>query len=164
MKFTLKHAVLASLLAGAGFAALAQGMGGPMGDWGGSHHEGMRPGMHQRDPAKMQEFATKRLAEAKAKLKIGAEQEAAWATFSAAMMPPANPPKRPDRAEMEKLSTPERIDRMQALRTAREAEMDKRANAVKALYAVLNPEQKKVFDGLRMHHGRRGEHGPHAGK
>ena len=158
MKFTLKHAVVASLLAGAGFAVLAQAMGGPMDGWGGTHREGMHAGMHQRDPAKMQQFATRRLAAVKTKLKIGAEQEAAWSTFSAAMMPPTNLPKRPDRAEIEKLSTPERIDKMQALRNVRQAEMDKRADAVKAFYAVLTPEQKKVFDGLRMHPGRRGAH------
>lgn len=64
--------------------------------------------------------------------------------------------KHPDRAEMDKLTTPERIDKMRALRTQRDAEMDKRADATKAFYATLTPEQKKVFDAntARSHHGR----------
>jgi hypothetical protein len=47
---------------------------------------------------------------------------------------------------MEKLSTPERIDQMQALHAQREAEMKKRGDATKTFYAGLSAEQKKTFD------------------
>jgi Spy/CpxP family protein refolding chaperone len=119
--------------------------------------------MAQHDPAKMQAHMQKRQADLKAKLKLTATQEPAWTTFSASMQPPAHGP-RPDKAAMEKLTTPERIDKMRALHAERGAHMDKRAEATKAFYAVLSPEQQKVFDAntLRHHggHGERGEHGP----
>jgi Spy/CpxP family protein refolding chaperone len=112
--------------------------------------------MHQPDPAKMQAWVAKRLAAFKVKLKITPEQEGAWATFTAAMKPPVNIGQRPNRTEWENLTTPERIDKMRALRSVRQAEMDKRADAVKAFYATLTPEQKKIFDAHHMRHGRRG--------
>ncbi|MDO8770977.1 MAG: Spy/CpxP family protein refolding chaperone, partial [Burkholderiaceae bacterium] len=120
-----------------------------------------------------QERAAKRLAGLKAKLKITAAQEGAWTAFSTAMTPPANGMgMRHDpalRAEMEKLTTPERIDKMRALRqqrmTTMNAEMDKRANATKTFYGVLSSEQKAVFDAVAMQggHGRHGGRGEHGG-
>lgn len=175
MKLSNKRMLLAGLLATVGFAAVAQNAppaGPPAG------HGGMM-GMHQGDPSKMnermqahgQKRATKRLAVLKAKLKITPAQEGAWTTFSATMKPPADamgmrldPAKR---AEMDKLTTPERIDKMRTLRqqrmTTMNAEMDKRADATKAFYGVLSSEQKAVFDAVAMqggrHGGRGGEHG-----
>ena len=94
----------------------------------------------------MAERHARHLSELKAKLKLDAGQETGWKTFADAMQPPAAPPARPDRAAMEKLTTPERIDQMQALHAQREAEMKKRGDATKAFYATLNGEQKKTFD------------------
>lgn len=150
MKSVFKRALLASLLAGSVFSAFAQGMVGPM---GGPPHEGMPAGMHHPDPAKMQEVIAKRLTALKAKLKITPEQEGAWATFAAAMKPSSNMGQRPDPAEMKKLTTPERIDKMRSMRSLRQTEMDQRADAVKAFYVTLTPEQKKVFDAQHMHSG-----------
>ena len=152
MKSVFKRVLLSTVLAGTGFAALAQGMG-PM---GGPPPAGMQARMHQPDPAKMQAWVAKRLAAFKVKLKITPEQEGAWTTFATAMKPPATLGQRPNRAEWKNLTTPERIDKMRALRSVRQAEMDKRGDAVKALYAVLTPEQKKIFDAHHMRHGRRG--------
>jgi endo-1,4-beta-D-glucanase Y len=95
---------------------------------------------------RMTEHHARHLTELKAKLKLDANQESAWKTFADAMQPPAAAPARPDRAAMEKLTTPERIDQMQALHAQREAEMKKRGDATKAFYASLNSEQKKTFD------------------
>ena len=68
-------------------------------------------------------------------------------------------------AEMDKLTTPERIDRMHALRTehmtAMNAAMDKREDATKTFYAALNADQKKVFDAEHARMG--GRHGEHRG-
>lgn len=121
-------------------------------------------GMAHRDPAKMQEHMQKRQAALKAQLKITAAQEAAWTTFTASMQPPAHGP-RPDKAAFEKLTTPERIDRMRAMRAERDAEMDKRADATKAFYAALTPEQQKVFDAHAMPrmHGGPGDRDGHEG-
>jgi Spy/CpxP family protein refolding chaperone len=153
MKKFVQSLVLAGLMATAGGVALAQA-GGMMG------HDGMGHG----DPARMAQMHAKHLADLKAKLKITASQEAAWASFSEAMKPPADMMgKRPDHAELEKLTTPERIDKMRALHKERmaamEAAMDKRADATKAFYAVLSPEQKKVFDAEFARMGRHAEHG-----
>jgi Spy/CpxP family protein refolding chaperone len=97
----------------------------------------------------------------KTELKLTPEQEPAWAALAGAMTPPARP-QRPDRAEMEKLSMPERLDKMKQIMSqhheARMAEMDKHAAAVKSFYALLTPEQKKTFDTKAM---RGWKHGPH---
>jgi protein CpxP len=160
MKKLFKPLVVASLLAGLAGVAGAQtpppaGPGGP----GGPAAHGMRELGHRMDPARMQERMAKRQAALKQKLQISAAQEGAWTAWTTAMQPPAGM-KRPDRAEFEKLTTPERIDRMRALRTERMAAMDKRADATKTFYAALTPEQKKVFDAETARRGHRG-HGEH---
>ena len=160
MKKLIQSLVVAGVLAAAGSAAFAQMGDGMMG------HDGM----HQRDPAKMAQMHAKHLADLKAKLKITATQEPAWTTFSDAMKPPADMmSKRPDRTEMDKLPTPERIDKMRALHkehmATMEAAMDKRAEATKAFYAALSTEQKKTFDAehAKMDMRGAGQHQMHGG-
>jgi hypothetical protein len=156
-----------------GFAAVAQNAtpGAPPAGHGGMQH-GDASKMQERMQAHRQERATKHLAALKAKLKITAAQEGAWTTFSTAMKPTANgmmgmqnDPK--VKAEMDKLTTPERIDKMRALRqqrmTAMNAEMDKRADATKAFYGTLSSEQKAVFDAVGMHGRHGGMMGGHRG-
>ena len=152
MKKLIQSLVVAGLLVAAGGTAFAQ-TSGMMG------HDGM----HHMDPAKMELMHAKHLAYLKAKLKITASQEGAWTSFTEAMKPPADMMgQRPDRAEMDKLTTPERIDKMRALHkehmAAMEAAMDKRGDATKALYAALSPEQQKLFDAEFAKMGQRGEH------
>lgn len=154
--------LLAGLLAGATFGASAQTAPPPPPAAGAK----AGPGHHGHyDPAKMQERVAKHLAALKDKLKITSAQEGAWSTFAASMQPPAQRPARPDRAAFEKLTTPERIDRLQALRAERSAKMDQRAAATKTFYAALTPDQKKVFDAeslrLLSRHGHGGKHGDH---
>ena len=123
---------------------------------------------HKRmDPAqrmeRMKEHRAKRLAALKEKLKLTAAQESAWASFSSASQPPAGAhPQRMDRAEFAKLTTPERLERMQARQAERSARFAKRAEATKTFYAALTPEQQKTFDAETVHagmHGHRGHHG-----
>lgn len=102
-------------------------------------------GMAQRDPARMQEMMAKRMAELKQKLGITAAQEGAWTAWTASMQPTARMA-RPNPDELVKLTTPERIDRMKAMHSERQAQMDKRAESTKTFYAALTPDQKKVFD------------------
>lgn len=156
MKHSPKQFIAAALLAALGLAAAAQT---PPAQPPASGHRHER--MEHRDPARMQERMQARIAKRQARLKevlqIVPAQEGAWTAFTAAMQPPANW-KRPDRAELERLPTPERIDRMHALRTERMARMDKRADATKVFYAALNPTQKGVFDLETARHGHRGGH------
>jgi protein CpxP len=179
MKFTsktlprLNSFVLAALLATAGAGAMAQGAqtapAGPTATARPSGAPGERMGRH--DPAKMQAFMAKRQADLKAKLKITPAQEGAWTSFTSTMQRPAHARQTPEqRAEFDNLGTPERIDKMRAMRAQRMTEMnaamDKRGDATKALYAALSPEQQKVFDAeMKNHrsHGGRGERGGHEG-
>lgn len=132
---------------------------------------GAHAGHHRHDPAKMQARIAKHQAELKAKLAITPAQEGAWSAYTAALQPQArNAGQRPDRAalraEFEKLTTPQRIDRMNALRSQRMTEMNaamvKRGDATKTFYAALNADQQKVFDSQPMGRGGKG-HGGHHG-
>lgn len=127
--------------------ALAALLGGttPLG-WAQSPGPGAGPGprgdaMH----AHWQEHMAQRAAELKGKLQLRPEQEADWARFLEAMKP-AQRPLRPDPRELAQLSTPERLDRLRALRQQRESEMERRDAATRTFYATLSPEQQKVFD------------------
>ena len=166
----LNSLVLAALLATAGASAMAQtapAVTTPAPTAAAAAKPAGPPGerMGRHDPAKMQAMMAKRQAEMKVKLKITPAQEGAWASFTAAMQPPAHMGGRPtpeQRAEIDKLTTPERIDKMRALRTERmtqmSAAMDKRDEASKTFYAALTPEQRKVFDTEHE------KHGPHGGR
>jgi periplasmic protein CpxP/Spy len=188
MKLSSKHLLLTTLMATCGFAAIAQNST-PTAPAAGAQpqmqdkmhrgdHSSMRDRMFGNHKERMAERVAKRQAELKAKLKITPAQEGAWTTFAASMQPPAggmmgmrHDPK--VKAEMDKLTTPERIDKMQAMRAERMktmgAEMEKRGAATKAFYAVLSTEQKAVFDAVAMHGGRHGMgmgdgKGEHGGK
>lgn len=125
-----------------------------------AHRGAMDPAKAQERRARMEERIAKRLAAFKQKLKITTAQEGAWTAWTTAMKP-AERGARPDRAEWQRLSTPERIDRMRVLRTARAAEMDRRGEATKSFYAALDAEQKKVFDAEAIRFMRGGKHGHH---
>jgi len=168
MKTVMKTLVATAILAGTALIVNAQPMG--MGMDGGHHammgHGGPMGMRGAMDPARMEAFMAKRAEQLKAKLKITATQESAWTAFIAGMKPPARKVEnRPDPAELAKLTTPERIDKMHALRvqhhTEMNAAMDQREAAVKTFYAVLTPEQQKVFDA---EHSRMGERRGHFGR
>ena len=175
MKFILKPLaslngfVLAGLLATVGASALAQGapaaaVAGPTAT---GQPAGHRMGHH--DPAQLQSMMAKRQAEMKVKLQLTPAQEGAWTNFTAAMQPPAYVRPTPEqRAELYKLATPQRIDRMKELRTQRTSEMnaavDKRGEATKRFYAVLSPDQQKTFDAEHKKHAAHHDSGHHAGR
>jgi len=120
-------------------------------------------------------------------LQLRPDQDAALQTLLAALEPPHDHmdgdhhwgPGGPDHKGpgpdghdvFAKLTTPERLDKMQAMmaeHTAkRQAEFAKRADAIKTFYAALSPDQKRAFDalppelmgGMHDHHGGDGEEG-----
>ncbi len=108
-------------------------------------------GRHERHHGDMAQHHAKRLADLKAQLKLTPAQEPAWTSFTTAMQP-GERPARLDRQDMDKLTTPERIDRMRALRAQHAAEADRRGEATKTFYATLTPEQQKTFDA-KAHRG-----------
>lgn len=102
----------------------------------------------------------------KAKLQLTAAQEPAWQVFTAAVKPTAMPKFEPiNREELEKLTTPERIQKLTALHNARFQEMQthmkQHADATLAFYNQLTPEQQKTFDAESLPHARH-EHGDKA--
>lgn len=137
------------------------------------HHEGGKNAvhsgtMHDRMQARQARQA-KHLQELKAKLQLAPTQDAAWAGFTGVLQarlshtpPPGAGP------DMAQLNTPERLDRMRAMRAQHQTEMnafvDRRADATRALYAALTPEQQKIFDAeiARMMQARGHGHGMHS--
>ncbi|MFZ6861840.1 Spy/CpxP family protein refolding chaperone [Undibacterium sp. Ji67W] len=102
-------------------------------------------GYSAENAEKMKEHMAKHQADMHDRLKITSAQEPAWKTFTQAMVP-VNMPPRPQELDVEKLTTPERMALSIARMKQHEAMMQTRLNAVKTLYAVLTPEQQKIFD------------------
>jgi hypothetical protein len=155
--------IVAGLLAALGFASIAQtpATTSPATPASAAQRDGHRahdPARMEKRMARMQERMARRQAELKQNLQIAPAQESAWTSFTTAMKPAARPP-RMDRESFARLSTPERIDQMRALRNSRIAEMDRRGEATKAFYATLTAEQKKVFDAQTVRRGHGGHHG-----
>jgi len=132
---------------------------------------------HAWDPAAMRQHMeahrAERLKALHDALNIRPDQEAAFQAFASAMAPEDHGDwkqheRDEDRAGMAALTTPERVDRMeqkmdQRMAQRREA-MHRRGAALKALYAVLSPEQRRTLDALpglagHGHEGMRGRHG-----
>ena len=175
---TLIASAVATVFVGLSAVAIAQGMG---------QHQGMNADMHSQhmaqrgqgpqggaDAKQWEERRAQRMeqmlarhaeyqAQLKSSLKITASQEAAWNAYVAgtAPTPPAQAPGMA-REDWSKLTTPQRMEKMQALRAERDAVMTKRIDAVKTFYAALTPEQQKVFDtqahGGFQHAGMKGKH------
>lgn len=148
-----------------------------------AQHRAEREAKRQQWQEKRAERRAERRAEHLAKFKqslaLAPAQESAWTTYTESLQP-REKFARLDHSGMEQLTTPERIDRMRAIRAQRSAAMDARMDATKAFYAQLQPEQQKTFDresarmwkmkgahghqrGGHGHEGRRGAHGAHHG-
>lgn len=91
------------------------------------------------------QFMQRRLEDLHGKLKLSSQQETAWQALSGQLKPLAGA-ERPDFAALSKLPTPERLDRLEALRKDHEALHQKRVAAIKDFYGQLSPEQRKIFD------------------
>ncbi len=139
MKITHRLLITAGLLSSLAGTAFAQTPPTPAPD-------AQRPARMEKMHQRMAERHHKHLNELKAKLQLQAGQDASWIAFEQTMQPPAQALPRPDPAALAKLTTPERIDQMQAFKAQRDAHMQKRAEATKTFYASLNADQKKTFD------------------
>ena len=124
--------------------------------------------MRQQKREKRKAQRTQGLAHLHQQLALDPAQETAWSSFEQAMQPQSGRTARLDMHGMENLTTPERIDRMRAMRAQRAAAMDARGDATKAFYGQLQPEQQKTFDhaslGLMQHGHRMGHRADHNGK
>ena len=124
--------------------------------------------MQRPDPAQMAARHAQHLRDA---LQLRADQEPALNAFVASMQPPPGAMQRmhENREAMRGMTTPQRLDRMQAMMADREARFRQHADAVRRFYAQLTPAQQKAFDAMpMMGHmggggmgGGRGMHGMH---
>lgn len=164
MKSIVKPLLLSIVLASAGVVAIAQSPATGTMAMAGAHDHG------RMDPARMQQKRAAHMAELKAKLNLNGAQEDTWTQFVAAMQPPTDAGMKMNRENRQKmheewktLTTPQRIDRMTAMKAERDAQMRKRTDATLTFYIALSPEQQQVFDANAMRmgsmNGRHGEHG-----
>lgn len=112
------------------------------------------------------------LEDLKTVLRLRPDQEAALQAFVEAhhgggpMMMMHGGPDGPDGKGMappKALTTPERLAEMAKHEEAMAAEHRKSREALAKFYAVLSPDQQKVFDALQRLHGGPGGHGGHMG-
>jgi len=87
-------------------------------------------------------------------LNIHPDQETAFQAFVAAIRPhhhdEAGPPAAPTEADQAALTTPQRLDRVAAMISKRQAVFQARADATRTFYAALSPEQQRAFDALPL--------------
>lgn len=163
MKTSIKRVIAAAAamtaLTTAGWAMAQQGPGK------GGHQDDCGPG-HSERGGKMSDRMGKRMEERQAQLKtalkLNANQEAAWNQYQQAMKPPAGANPTGGAADWSKLTTPQRLEKMQALHAERQQHMAQHVQATQQFYAALTPEQQKVFDSMQ-NHGKGGREG-HNGK
>ena len=178
MAFTSRRLATAAFIAALALPVLAQNASTVLAGENSAATPTASQARQARDPARMQERREMRmqqrmaqhLADLKARLQITPTQEGAWTEFANTVQSHKRAPGM-NRQDMAQLTTPERIDRMRALRAERIAEADRHGDATKALYAALSPAQQKTMDeqtlrhhgkGNRMGEGRpmgRGDHG-----
>lgn len=107
------------------------------------------------------------LAFAETKLKITEQQRAAWTGFADAVKSSQQPMKDLCAARKDQprdAALPQRLERMEAMMSARLQQLQKVRPALDTLYAQLTPDQQKTADGLMrqaMRHG--GGFGGHHG-
>jgi protein CpxP len=162
MRLTIRSAALSAIIVlGAASAALAQPP---------AQHDprGERPAagqMQARMQAMREAHQRQRAQDLRTILRLRPEQEPALTAFLQSHKAPMPPPDhgRPPGDEAA-LTTPQRLDEM-ARREARHAAMGQHnADALRAFYGALSPEQRQVFDALqRMQHGGHGHGDPEHG-
>lgn len=133
------------LAAGLHVAAQAQPAAGP----------GPRQGAERMQRLDTEAMAARRAEHLRAALQLRPDQEAALRTFVDAAKRPA----RADRVRPtpgQGLTTPQRLDRQQAMMRERMARFEQRAEATKRFYAALSPAQQKAFDAMKPGDGKRG--------
>ena len=85
-------------------------------------------------------------------LNIRPDQDGAFQALLATMQPREGKGEmamHDDQDGMDQMTAPQRLDRMAARMSDRQAEFQRHADAVRHLYAVLSPDQQRVFDALQ---------------
>lgn len=158
-------AALATTLTSFAAIGFAQNSGAPSPELR-AQHMAQRADRLATPPAEQQARHQQRHAERQAALKatlgLTAEQEPAWNAFVARTAPEARMERRANREDWAKLTTPERLDKMQARQAERTARMNSRIEATRSFYNALTPEQQQRFDTqAQTHFQRAGMQGKH---
>ena len=111
--------------------------------WGDSTGGGQGMG---RDSGRMEQMREQRQQALHDKLKLNSSQEKAWQTFIAKGKELRPKKQRPDPMEFAGLSAPQRMEKMLDKMHDREARMTQMLGALKTFYAVLTPQQQRIFD------------------
>jgi hypothetical protein len=106
---------------------------------------------------KSAERMAKRQAALHDKLALTTSQEAAWQVFTAKMQ--ATAPTWSDARAAKPLTAPERAERKATFLQVAQQQAASRVQPIKDFYAVLSPEQQKIFDS--QFHGRGHRFGHH---
>ena len=101
-----------------------------------------------------------RQAALKTALQLTPAQEPAWQRFVAATQPPAQPPQRPTGGSAAP-TTPERLERLEAMKAERDRAMGERHAAIRAFYGQLTPSQQQTFDAQAWPDARHAGRMPH---
>jgi hypothetical protein len=158
---SLRMGLLAAALAlPLGFAGAATAQDAPPPAAGGpdAAHGHWDPAQRQQMIAQHPAMMAQRLSDI---LQLTPAQQPALQTYLAAARPPGDMHHGDQPKPDEHLTAPQRMDRMLAHFDEMRTRLVARADATKAFYAQLSPEQQKAFDDLGpmlMHHGM-GDHG-----
>lgn len=156
MNKTLKMILAGMAIAALSASVYARGGEGCEYGYGPGYGYGMHGGSMGMHPERMEKMREEHLAALHDKLKLTAQQETAWKKF-AASKPILDKTTRPDPAEMEKLNAPQRLEKGLEHMRAMEARMTEHLAALKEFYAVLTPEQQKIFDEEHAYRGKGGQ-------
>jgi protein CpxP len=132
---------------------------------GHKHHAERHTERHAERMERMKARMAERQAQLKQSLQLTPAQEPAWNAFVVRMQPQPRDSQAGGREAWASLSTPQRLERMEAMKAQRDQAMDKRHEAIRSFYAQLTPEQQKTFDAQGMggmqRTGMKGSHGKH---
>lgn len=96
-------------------------------------------------------------------LKLTTDQESAWKTYISSMAP-AHAAAGRSSIDWNKLTTPQRADKMLEMSKMHVQNMEAHVKALKAFYAALTPDQQKIFDDYHAgHRAMRQQHMPYKG-
>jgi periplasmic protein CpxP/Spy len=115
--------------------------------------EDARPGQHQGH-AKWAERVAAHQHKLREQLKLTPSQDAAWAAYTTAIKPAARG-ERGERSDWIAMPAPQRMEKRIEMAKQHVSMMETRLAALNTFYAVLTPEQKKVFDANSVGHGGR---------
>lgn len=119
---------------------------------------------HQK---RFEQAMAERQSRLKDSLQLRPDQESAWKDFiGQTQVKPRASGERLPREQWAQLSTPQRLDRMEALKAERDAQFKQRNDGIRRFYSQLSPSQQKAFDAQRgmgmglQHVGHPGHKGP----